>query len=50
MRHQKYKAPCLSAVTLAVSVVLAAMAAPAQAVTINTGESDFKLRWDNTVK
>jgi hypothetical protein len=50
MRLQKYKAPCLSAVTLAVSVVLAAMAAPAQAVTINTGESDFKLRWDNTLK
>ncbi|MFZ2987111.1 DUF1302 domain-containing protein [Ideonella sp.] len=47
MRFQKYKVPCLSAMTLA---TLAALASPAMAGTIDTGESEVKLRWDNTVK
>jgi len=41
------KAPGLSILTAA---ILAAVAQQAAAVTINTGDSDFKLRWDNTVK
>jgi len=41
-----------AAIPAAVATLLGllALAGPAGAVTINTGDSDFKLRWDNTVK
>jgi len=47
VRKLQNKAPGLSILTAA---ILAAVAQQAAAVTINTGDSDFKLRWDNTVK
>jgi Protein of unknown function (DUF1302) len=47
MRLKKCKAPYQSALSLA---ILVAMSQPALAATFDMGSSEFKLRWDNTVK
>lgn len=36
--------------TLALSVCLAGLASQAQAAQIDLGDSDWRLRWDNTIK